>query len=337
MRLTYLALMVVIPATVFAQERASIVNNVVDNHILVRFAALANAVVELKKESEQSCEVLGINLRPAFNKAFDAWISAGHLRFGPTEYFDRGFALSFWPDTRGRINRTLNSLISELDPVVDDPEEFMTVSVAGRGFFALEMLLYDSNFINNSESDYLCRLIRAISRDISSISTNIHNDWEKQFAHLLRNPNPEGIYRNEEEVLRALFTSLATGLEFTSDLHLGRPLGTIDRSRPNRAEARRSSRSQRHVELSLLALRELSFMLSESNSDTTMLLDSSFAKAQASLALVDSPDLSTVVEPEGQMKLQEIRNQLEQIREMINQVLAQDLGIAAGFNSLDGD
>ncbi|MCY4309050.1 MAG: hypothetical protein OXC57_12390 [Rhodobacteraceae bacterium] len=78
---------------------------------------------------------LGINFRPAFNKAFDAWISAGHLRFGPTEYFDRGLALSFWPDTRGRINRTLNSLISELDPVIEDLEEFMTVSVAGRGFF----------------------------------------------------------------------------------------------------------------------------------------------------------------------------------------------------------
>ena len=55
----------------------------------------------------------------------------------------RAFAIAFWPDSRGATPKTLAELISAEDPVIYSREEFAAVSIAARGFHALEFLLFD--------------------------------------------------------------------------------------------------------------------------------------------------------------------------------------------------
>ena len=100
----------------------------------------------------------------SLSRRFDAWVGVSHLRFGPSEQDDRAFALAFWPDPRGSTPKALAALIRDEDPVVSNPDDFSTVSIAARGFYALEFLLFDPQFATAENTDYLCALIQASSR-----------------------------------------------------------------------------------------------------------------------------------------------------------------------------
>ena len=90
-------------------------------------------------------------------------------------------------------------------------------------------------------------------------------DWQSTYCAILRTPKPQGVYRADGEVLQQLLKALATGLEFTSNTPLGRPLGTFDAPRPKHAEAYRSTRSAADVALSLGALHDLAPRLTAGN------------------------------------------------------------------------
>ena len=135
------------------------------------------------------------------------------------------------------------------------------------------------------------------------------------------------------EAARQVFTALSTGLEFTGDTRLGRPLGSYDRPRPKRAEARRSGRSLRHVQLSLAALRPLAAELSGGDAA----LDALFARAMDSAARLDDPVFAGVAEPQKRFHIEALQQQITDIRTHLSTVTGPQLGVAAGFNALDGD
>ena len=60
-----------------------------------------------------------IELEPHRFYSPDAWARIGQIRFGPAEEDGAGFAVEFWPDTKGAIPRTLGRMIADEDPVVD--------------------------------------------------------------------------------------------------------------------------------------------------------------------------------------------------------------------------
>ncbi|MCH2119506.1 MAG: hypothetical protein MK161_17630, partial [Pirellulales bacterium] len=123
------------------------------------------------------------------------------------------------------------------------------------------------------------------------------------------------------------------GLEFTSQTRLGRPMGTFERPRPNRAEARRSERSLRHVVLSLEATWELAGLISNEN-DT---LGTAFQTAIGRAAALDDPVFAGVAEPQGRLRIEVLQQNIEEIRTILAEEVGPALGISAGFNSLDGD
>ena len=301
------------------------IDGAVNEHILPSYAALSEEAAAL---AASSCEPAA--LKPAFQSAFDAWVRVSHLRFGPSEVDERAFALAFWPDPRGSTPKTLAALIGSADPVVEDAASFATVSVAGRGFYALEFLLYDAQFTEQS-GPYLCALTQAIAGDIAANAAAIEADWQGH-ASLMTNPGNDA-YRTDQEALRQLFTALSPGLEFTSQARLGRPMGTFERPRPNRAEARRSGRSLRHVTLSLEATRMLAGYLSDDDTD----LDALFAKAISQSIALDDPVFANVATPQGRIRVEALQSSVEDIRRYLGGVTAPRLGIEAGFNALDGD
>lgn len=336
MRLAPVLTALLMPLAAAAQDRAPILMDVTENHILPLFTDLTEATSTLSGTAEVDCTPTSGALRAAYNTAFDDWISASHLRFGPTEVDDRAFALAFWPDTKGFTPKALSGFITAEDAAVEDPDAFAETSIAGRGFFALERMLYDPMMAEQGSAAYRCALIRAITADIDRNAEAIAADWQ-DYAPTLTQPGGDSPYRSGDEAMQELFKALSTGLQFTSDTRLGRPLGTFDRPRPKRAEARRSDRSLRHVELSLISLRDLAARISFDHPEIASDLDAAFAKAIDRAQALDDPSLAGVSDPQGRFRVEALQQSIDDIRAITATELGPTLGINAGFNSLDGD
>lgn len=331
--LRLLSLLLVLPVISHAEP----VQNIVEEHILPGFGTLERNAADLDAVAAVDCAPNSEQLRKAYHATFDAWIGVSHLRFGPTEADHRAFALAFWPDSKGATGRALAQLIADEDQVIDDPESFAQVSVAARGLYALEQLLY-GDYVG--ETPYHCTLIRAISHDISRVSTAMANDWRVNYAALLLTPGAEGNQRyfSYDEAMRELFTSLASGVEFTADVRLGRPLGTFERPRPTRADAWRAGRSLRNVALSLHATKSMALMLSETAPpEITNRLTQAFDRAIELAERLEDPDFAGVAVQQERIRVEALQSAIKGIQTIITTELGPAIGVAGGFNSLDGD
>jgi len=330
MRFMTLAAAAVFATPAFAEQ--PVIRAIVENHILPGYETLVLETSELAAAATENCSPENPSLIASYHDAFDAWVSVSHLRFGPSEQNDRAFALAFWPDPRGSTPKALSALIRDEDTAVSDVVAFETVSIAARGFYALEFLLFDPQFSPGANPEYHCKLIQAVTTDIAMTANAVHKSWVDGYADLMANAKND-TYRSSMEAARQLFTALSTGLEFTSQTRLGRPMGTFGRPRPNRAEARRSQRSLRHVVFSLEATRELATLISGENDA----LDQAFLKALARAEDLDDPVFAGVADPQGRLKVEVLQQNIETIRTILAEDVGPSLGIAAGFNSLDGD
>ena len=151
MRIWMHAVVMFMSASAFAETPD--IRTIVETHVLSGYRVLAADSADLATAARSDCSPTNPQLRAAYHDAFDAWIRVGHLRFGPSETEDRAFALAFWPDPRGSTPKTLGTLIRDEDPAVNSPEDFATISVAARGFYALEFLLYDPQFSESGDAD----------------------------------------------------------------------------------------------------------------------------------------------------------------------------------------
>lgn len=329
------AAVALIPALSQADTPTQAISDVVSDHILSGFDTLAAQTQALALTAQTTCDPASKKLRDSFASAFDAWLSVSHLRFGPSEAGDRAFALAFWPDARGATPRALGALIADQDPIAEDVATYAQVSIAARGFYAMEFLLFDDGLSEGSE--YHCTLVQSVTGDMAATSIAIAQDWNTDYADRLLNPTPTGTYRSDTEVLQELFKALSTGLQFTSEARLGRPLGTFDRPRPRRAEAWRAGRSARNTVLSLEALAELAEHLSANDPALRDRIAARFDKALGQLADLDDPVFAGVAQPQSRLKLEVVQQSVDAIRAAVRDELGPTLGVAAGFNSLDGD
>ncbi|MDE4146116.1 MAG: imelysin family protein [Pseudophaeobacter sp. bin_em_oilr2.035] len=331
-----LALSLALPLTLTpATAQAGVVEEALEQHILPGFETLAQEAQQLSATAAKVCDPGSVQLQQAYGEAFDAWVAVSHLRFGPTERDNRAFALAFWPDSRGKTPKALRALITAEDPIAKDAAAYTSVSIAARGFYALEFLLYDTDMQQQGSADYRCQLTRAIAEDIATTADVIWTDWRDSYADKIRHPGDR--YRSEAEVKQELFKALNTGLQILIDMRLGRPLGTYDRPRPKRAEAYRSGRSQHHVILALEALAPLARILSDGDADLTAKLDGAFDTAIKHAKRLDDPTFAGVAEPGTRLRIEAVQQDIRKLRETIGEDLGPALGVEAGFNALDGD
>ncbi|MEM9581468.1 MAG: imelysin family protein [Pseudomonadota bacterium] len=314
---------------VVAAPAFSDVERVLNEHILPGYAALAARTGALAQAAQADCAPDSV--APAFHSAYDAWISISHIQFGPVEDLGITLKMAYWPDPKNRTGKALNRLRSARDPVVNDPAAFKEVSVAAQGFTVLERIL----FAPRKFAGYDCALTRAVTGELARNAAALDAAWP-EFAALMQAAGAEGNtrFQSQAEVQRALFTALSTGLEFLHDQRLGRPLGTFDKPRPNRAEARKSERALRHIALSLAALEDLALRLHDGDLTRTK---ASFAEAKERAAAIDDPALAGVAEPIKRIRIEALQRAVQDIRGAVSAEIGQPLGISAGFNALDGD
>ncbi|NIZ14916.1 imelysin family protein [Phaeobacter sp. HF9A] len=309
---------------------------VIDQHILPTYQDFADKTAAFDHLAQSDCALDSAPLHAAWGAALDAWVAASHLRFGPSEADNRAFAIAFWPDSRSRTPKALRDLLSDQDPVVNSPEEFAGASVAVRGFYALEYLFFDPAYADVATPAYNCALVQAVAHDLARNAEGILSDWQSSYAEAMR--QPESRYHSDEEVHQELFKAFNTGIEILADSRLGRPLGTFDHPRPNRAEARRSGRSLRHVEIQLQALRQLALLLAAGDDALTQRLTLAFDKADHHAeALADDPTFAGVSDPQERFRIEALQQDVRDIKAIAATEIGPKLGVDAGFNALDGD
>lgn len=254
MRLRSAALIAILPTALWAQDHSAAIDAAPDGHVLQGVERLADASSTLATAAQTNCDPADADLQAVYHTAFDTWITVSHLRFGPFEVDNRAFALAFWPDTRSVTPRTLAQLIMDSDAAAQSVESYADVSVAGRGFYAMEFVLYDADIMATGDATYRCTLLQTMAADIASTTAAIRDDWADTHADLMRIAGANNRYQSDTEAMRTLFNALTTGLEYNVTVRLGRPLGTFERPRPNRAETRRSERSTTNLLVSMRGL-----------------------------------------------------------------------------------
>lgn len=304
------------------------VEEAVQDHILPAFDAFAAQTETLAKAARADCTAEA--MRPAYQASFDSWMGIAHLGFGPLEEAGRGLAIAFWPDSRGIVPKTVAGLLRDEDEAVAVPKAFAEVSVAGRGLFALERLLYETEY---GAGDYACRYVTALAVDLARMGADLREDWQEE-AGLLTSAGENATYLDPREAASTLYTALLAGLEFTADQRIGRPMGSFDRPRPERAEARRSDRPLRNVVLSLEASRGLARSLAEGEIPVT---EAAFAEALEVAADLQDPLFEGVSDPMGRLRVEILQQRVKAVRSAVSAEIGAALGLSAGFNSADGD
>ncbi|UWR33843.1 imelysin family protein [Sulfitobacter sp. W027] len=309
------------------------VNDVIQDHALPGTARFASATAALDAAAQADCTDTA--LRPAYQEAFDAWMGIAHLTLGPLEEDGRGLAIAFWPDTRGMVGRSVARLVTEEDPIATSGK-YAEVSIAARGLFALERLLYDEDFAGYGADSYSCALAQAMAADLAGLGREVDTAWREDFATTLSSAGAAGNSRflSPREASQALYTALATGLEFIADQRLDRPMGSFDAPKPQVAEARRSGRSLRNVVLSLEALQEFARALSDQPTPET---DAAFNRALTAARALEDPVLAGVADPISRIRVEALQNDVLAIAEAVSAEIAPALGVTVGFNSADGD
>lgn len=321
--LTAAALCLALPATAGVDEALA-------QHILPGFARFADETQALAAAARADCRANG--LRPAYQASFDAWMVVGDLRLGPSE--TGALSVAFWPDSRGSTKRTLARMIDAQDPVARDPAAYAQVSIAARGFFALDMLLYDPAFAYDPGS-YTCDLVTTITADLAAQAQVLDMDWQG-FAATMRSAGAPGNpqFLTQDEAIRALYTQILSGLEFTAHRRLGAPLGSFDRPRPARAEARRSGRSLRNVTQATQAARDLAAALADWPLPAT---DAAADRVRRTAGRVSDPVFADIRDPQARLRAEIVQQAVGAVASAVQVEIGQRLGIGAGFNSQDGD
>jgi uncharacterized protein len=306
------------------------VQTAVTDHILPGYAAFSAATGALAQMATQSCEPE--MLRPAWNAAYDAWLGIAHIRLGPVEDDGRSLAIAFWPDPKGIGAKQQAAMIASADPMGLDPAAFREASVAVRGLTALERLLYPQTPL---EGDYPCQLMATTAADLARTAREVEAAWQMDFTDAVLTPGVAGNTRflSDTEVRQAMFTQLVTGIEFVKDARIGRPLGTFDAPRPERAEAVASGRAGRNIVASLTALRAYARALDPDVRRTADAFDLAIGSASA----LPDATLAGITDPAVWLKLEILGQQVQAIQDAALDEIGTSLAVGVGFNAADGD
>ena len=326
-------------------DHAAIAQRALDQVILPGFSHLADEAGRLADVTATACAGAGPievqALEDAYARTFDAWAEVGFLRLGPTEEDNAAFGIAFWPDTRGTIPRTLAAMIAAEDPVAEDPAAFRSVSVAARGLMALDQLLFDPGAAPVEAGSYTCRLLVAITGDLAATADLLLDRWRDPWGGLLTSAgNPANpVYLAPDESTRALYSALTNGLQSDIDLRLGRPMGTFDKPQPRRAEAWRSGRSLANVVASLKGMRAFTAAVFAPaiGPDAAAPVDAAFEAALAAAGRVNGPIDQEVATVQGRFRVEALQSALRRVQAEVASHVGPTVGVASGFNAMDGD
>tara|TARA_R110002049_G_scaffold83587_9_gene212823 strand:- start:1637 stop:2569 length:933 start_codon:yes stop_codon:yes gene_type:complete len=303
----------------------------------LQYAELSAASERLEASAARFCqspdEALRQRLENDWLSAYQAWQAVRFIQFGPVEQNSRGWQLQFWPDRKNLVGSKVRGWLKAVD--APDAQDIASDSVAIQGFPALEYLLYDDAMDEQALSDPgACSLMQAITTHLADTTSALHRDWQAFGEHYLETP----------DYTETTLASAIQALEILEDKRLGEPMGL--KGAPAKgylAEAWRSGQTVRLVESSLEGLRTgflpgLTALLREADA---LPLAEAF-RDQLDKTLVQASELPPGLVPsledeEAFRGLQSLYLDISQLRHLLGNEIAGELGLVRGFNSSDGD
>lgn len=304
---------------------------VVNDHLRPSFAGFSARTAELARAAQSSCDPA--SLAAPFHAAFDAWMPLADVRLGPSE--QAALSIAFWPDSRGFTEKALRQILSANDPVAADPAAYAHVSIAARGFFALEKMLFDPAFAPRPDAPLNCTLVQTIAADLAAQAAALETAWAEGYAETLLTAGANSTFQTPLEARRAIYTQILAGLEFTEASRIGRPLGEPLKPRPKLAESWRSGRSLRNITLAS----ETALRLAHALGDDLPLpkSDAALARVLDQASTITDPSFQDIDDPRARFRLEVLKQSVVSLKSALSEELGPPLSLTAGFNSQDGD
>jgi predicted lipoprotein len=327
-------------------------------YVVPRFTALAEAANRLDRAPIEFCSTPGpaslADLREAFLAATEAWAAVEHLRTGPASIGNRAERISFWPERKNVTQRQLAALLKRPDLTSLTVEALAGGSVAVQGLPALEMLLYG----DEAEAKLLagdparCAVVRAMAGNVAGIAAELATGWSAPAGFLATLAKPDTanpFFASGAEAAKRLFNDLLTLFRLVGDVKLQTPMGeSVDRARPTLAEGWRSGRSLRMIAANLASARAMygreggfglrSLLIEGIDSrEIDREIQNAFDAAELALAAVPEPLDQAVQTEEARAAVTDLLHHWRRARDQVAQRFGPTVGIAAGFNALDGD
>ncbi len=333
---------------------ARAVERTVERFIVPGYAALSAASEEVVKSMAGLCaapgEVTLSGARASFARVVAAFSRMELFRFGPARENHRFERLFFWPDRRGRGRRQVEALLAREDPKSLEVPALREKSVAVQGLLALEYVLHGkgSEGLGDGTARYRCRQGEAIAGAIDLTARRIHRGWTgpRGFGNVMRAAGPENpVYRTRGEVVEDLLGAAAEQLGIVQELKLRRVLRDgPDTAKPKRAPFWRSGLALASVRdnvdgvLELLKAADFGTLLPPSDADLADRTRSELRRARDVLAGLPGGDLPGLLsDPETHLRISGAASRIGAAASLLREDFPRVLGLAAGFNSLDGD
>ena len=269
-------------------------------------------------------------LQNQWHTAMLAWMALQGQERGPEMALEQSWNVQFWPDKKNTTGRKMMALAKQNKAWT--PEEIARQSVTVQGLGAIEWLLYDeASDLNTAQT---CDTGVSISRNLANNAQRISAAWQQ-------NPWKE---LDEKTWLTEYIALLSNQLEYSMK-KLSRPLANFGHPRPYFAESWRSQTSMKNLADNVQAMEVLYF--AQGNGLDAILRargESSLAdrvKQQFAMTRETWPAEQSLFEmlqtKQGYQRAYAQYNKLEQLKYLIHEEVAVELGVVIGFNATDGD
>jgi uncharacterized protein len=308
--------------------------------------ALAKAVDELcAAPSKPALEAA----RSVFSATVDSWSAVEIIRFGPVTEQDRLERILYWPDRKSIGLKQVQAGLAEKDPTVTDAAQLAGKSVAMQGLGSLEFVLYGTGAedLSGTDGQFRCSYGLAIAKNLDSMAGELANEWEDPAGFLQQWEGfgaQSPLYRDGDEALTELLEVFVNGLELIRDQRLGGFFGDEAKGdKPKQALFWRSGKTADALTANMRGLEALfdasgiGAALPESahwiGQSADFEFDNAINAAEAAKGTVDQ----MLDDPAKRGKLAYFGVVTSSLSEIFATRLSAELGLTAGFSSLDGD
>lgn len=337
-----------------ANDKATdVVTGAIDGFIRPGYAAFHRATGELVEAGSALCTAPSQQTldaaRNAFGKTVDAWSTMEIIRFGPVTEENRLERVLFWPDRRSTGLKQVQAALAAKDETATDAGSLAGKSVAMQGLGALEFVLFGTgaDALAGAGGQYRCAYGAAIAGNLDTIAGELETAWAEPdgFAAQWANPGPEDpLYRDGTEAVTELMDVFVTGFELVRDVRLGGFLGEAPADdKPRQALFWRSGKTIDAIAANLAGMEALleASGLGKAVREEALWIESSalfeFGNAARAAAAANGPVADVLDDPARREKLVYLGLVTSGLSDIFGTSLSGELGLTAGFSSLDGD
>jgi predicted lipoprotein len=315
--------------------------DIAKNILIPRYRALAQATTAQHSAWQAYCAAPSdANLattKVAFQQVAKDWARVSYWNFGPITLSLRANRMQHWPERRNAVTRALShTLASDSTP---NYASLRTGSVAIQGLPALERLLFDPDFANPPQARK-CAIATAITENMAAIATHTLQEWTQKdgmYAALKRGKHPI-FFSNWQDASRQMMTAVITGYQIIADQKLLPVMAKdIEKANPKKAEYWRSGLSWASIAAQAAALAEDSRIILKYHPENAAPLARIATFADAFAAPQPIPLATAVQDATQRPRLTALFAVVQTTKNALITDFPAALGVALGFNALDGD